>query len=225
MAFLNDITMYWDERYLTDDERIHLRITANYICDFYHRMLAGYKPAKTSRICIYLNTKHLSKPNYFGSICQINGHFEADKFFPGSKHEQYKYLADLVHESVFRTVGIFNWNDKPFVNAHETVCSSNFLFALDYPLKKSKDGKKCAQIIINKTELKTTISLSLTIENKTDKIELLKSRNSFWYDPAYSVAKAAKWLSNDKFGAFNQKNGKSLFYSLTENSVVSEWNK
>ena len=221
MAFLSDITMYWDE-YIPDDESTRLRTAANYICDFYHKMLADYKPPKTSRICIHLNAEHLNKQNYCGSICQINGRFEANKFFGNSKHEQYKYLVTVLHESLLRTAGIYNWNDKPFINAYEAVCSSGFLFALVYPSKKSRDRKKCAQISINKTETETIITLSLTIENKTDNIKLLESRNFYWYDPAYFIAKASKWLGNEKFGVFNQKNGKFLFYSLTENSVMCE---
>jgi len=185
-------------------------------------MLADYKPPKTSRICIHLNAEHLNKPIFFGSICQINGRFEADKFFGKSKYEQYKYLVTIIHKSILRTADIYSWNDEPFVNAYESVCSSGFQFALVYPSKKSRDRKKRAQISIDKTETKTIITLNLTIENRTDRIKLLESTNFYWYDPAYFIAKASKWLGNEKFGAFDQKNGKFLFYSLTENSIMRQ---
>lgn len=69
-APLYDITIYYNGNVIKDAPKDwDFRRTVNYIADFYHDRLNGYKPTKTGRICIHLGpTKNWDKPNYFGAI-------------------------------------------------------------------------------------------------------------------------------------------------------------
>ena len=56
-APLYDITIYYNGNVIKDaPEDWDFRRTANYIADFYHDRLNGYKPTKTGRICIHLDS-------------------------------------------------------------------------------------------------------------------------------------------------------------------------
>ncbi|HWV74944.1 MAG TPA: hypothetical protein VN040_24665 [Pseudosphingobacterium sp.] len=74
-APLQDITIYYFGTVIRDAPLDwDFRNTVNYIADFYHNSLNGYKPPKTGRICIHLGAyRNWDTPNYFGSICSFNG--------------------------------------------------------------------------------------------------------------------------------------------------------
>src|SRR6059036_3669881 len=99
-ALLQDITIYyWGTKQKdTSDKWLFGRI-CNFICDFYHRMLWGYKPPKTTRICTHLNNriKNFEEPGYNGSICAIAQGFDEEAFSHLSEKDKYKFLLDMIH--------------------------------------------------------------------------------------------------------------------------------
>lgn len=220
-APLYDITIYYDGKVIKDTPKDwDFRHTVNYIADFYHDRLNGYKPPKTGRICITLGpTKNWDKPNYFGSICNYDNIIDEAKYLSLSKKGKYKYILDILHSTISELADFYNWDKNIFNNAYNHIIENDFKFEKTYPEKKSKDRKNIGQVILTKTEEKSTLSVLITIGTSTRKEKLLEKRNWYWYDSSYDIAKLCKWIDNHSFGI--NKSGKCCYFRLVDNKVVN----
>lgn len=122
-APLCDITIYYDGQLIRDaPEDLDFRHTVNYISDFYHDRLNGYKPTKTGRICIHLGPKKKwNKPNYFGAICSYDNIIDEEKYLKLSKKEKYRYILEILHSTVIEMAEILKWNKLPFNNSYQHI--------------------------------------------------------------------------------------------------------
>lgn len=221
-APLYDITIYYNGNVIKDaPQDLNFWRKVNYIADFYHDRLNGYKPKKTGRICIHLGpTKNWDKPFYFGSICSYNNVIDENKYLSLSKMEKYKYILDILHSTVIEIADIYDWDKSVFNNAYKHMLESGFKFEKYYPEKKSKDRKQIGQIILVKTEEKATLFVSIWTGDATTKKVLLEKINWYWFDSTYNFAKSCKWLDNSSFGLY--KNGKNCYFSTDQNITISD---
>lgn len=221
-APLYDITIYYNGNVIKDaPEDWDFRRTANYIADFYHDRLNGYKPTKTGRICIHLDSiKNWDKPNYSGAICHYDNVIDEKKYLSLSKKGKYRYILEILNSTVLEIADIYNWDKAIFKNAYEHIIESDFKFEKYYPEKKSKDRKRIGQIILEKTEEKCTLWVSIKTGNSFRKEVLLEKRNWYWFDSTYNYAKNCKWLDNSSFGLY--KNGQNCYFSIDENKIISD---
>lgn len=221
-APLYDITIYYNGNVIKDAPKDwDFRRTVNYIADFYHDRLNGYKPTKTGRICIHLGpTKNWDKPNYFGAICSYDNVIDENKYLSLSKKEKYKYILEILHSTVIEIADIFNWEKSVFNDAYEHIIESDFKFEKYYPEKKSKDRKHIGQIILTKTEEKSTLFALIKTGDVTTKNVLLEKNNWYWFDSTYNFAKNCKWLDNSSFGVY--KNGKNCYFSTDQNRTIND---
>jgi len=222
-ASLGDITIYYDGTAIADNVvNVEFQITANYICDFYYKLLNGYKPTKTGRICITLNkAKVWDTPWYFGSICNVSWLIDEQKYLSSSKMDKYKYILELLHNACIHLAEIYDWDKAVFKNAYDKIYKQDFYFSLSYPEKKSRDRKKIAQAIIEKTDLITTLYLIVRIESNIEKIKLFEKKNWWWWDSAYVIAKNCRWLDNISFGICSNDSTQFAYYSITGKNVSS----
>jgi hypothetical protein len=220
-ASLYDITIYFGDTKQKDasDNWLFSR-AANFICDFYHQKLFGYKPPRTTRITIILTASESDyKPSFIGSICGIARLIDEDAFLRFSETDRYKFLLDLVHGSCMELAEQFGWNKEPFERAYREILESNFSFFVDYPKKQSKDRKKTAHVQVRKTESTSTLYLIFDLENETKKVRLFDKKNRFWSDIVYEMAKNAKWLDNFTFGVKATRSKRFGYYSLAKGDI------
>lgn len=222
-APLDDITIYYDGTAIADNgANAEFRITVNYICDFYYKLLNGYKPNKTGRICITLNKdKVWDDPWYFGSICNVSWLIDEQKYLNSSKPDKYKYILELVHNVCMHLAETYGWDKDVFKNAYDEIYKRRFHFSLSYPEKKSRDRKKIAKAIVEKTDLISTVHLVIQTDNGVEKIKLLEKKNWWWWDSAYVIAKRCKWLDNMSFGICSKDKTQLAYYSLADKNVSS----
>jgi hypothetical protein len=222
-APLYDITVYYDGTAIKDaPEDSEFRTTVNFICDFYHQLLRGYKPPNTSRICIHLNPIQSFTPGYFGSICSIPSTIDEHKFNRLNKQGQLEYLLHIVHEACLKAAGIFGWEKSVFENANKELRYLKFIFSFSYPTKLSRDRKKAAHVLIEKTLTTSCLSVIITNGENKEKVKLISKRNWFWYDSIYEFAKGAKWLDNTTFGVASKRRNKHAYYSITDKVVIGD---
>jgi hypothetical protein len=221
---LDDITIYYHGNLIKDEPFDNdFRRIANYVSDFYHSSLNGYKPPKTGRICIHF-THQLdnSVPKYFGSIRSHEKIIDEIKYLSLTKHEKHKYILELLHLAILEIASIDKWDKTVFENAYKIILENDFRFEKFYPEKKSLDRKYIAQPIVLKTEEKSILKISIKSEDLTANEILIEKRNWFWYDSIYNFAKACKWIDKNSFGIY--KGDKNCFYSLTEHRIVNDLN-
>ena len=219
---LQDITIYYRGSVIKDaPEDWNFRKKVNYIADFYHNRLNGYKPPKTGRICVHLGpTKDWDKPHYFGAICSYDNTIDESKYLGLTKLEKYKYILELLHQTIIELADIYGWDKSIFMSAYNYILESDFKFEKSYPEKKSKDRKHIAQIILIKTEDKSSLLVQMKTNDIINKQVLLEKNNWYWFDSSYDMAKTCKWLDNLSFGLY--KNGKNCYYSLESNKIISD---
>ena len=219
-APLHDITIYYYGKGINDR---YFRRTANYIADFYHDRLNGYKPSRTGRICIELGSiKKRQKPDYFGSICSYDNIIDEQKYLSLPKEGKYKYILDLLHSTVSEISALYNWEQTVFDKAYKEIIESEFKFEKFYPEKKSKDRKHTAQIILTKTEEKSILNIIVIGAGFTKNEILLEKRNWYWHDSIYKLAKSSKWFDNSSFGL--RKDGKNCYFSIDDNKIFNDLN-
>lgn len=221
-APLHDITIYYNGSVIKDaPQDLDFRRIVNYIADFYHDRLNGYKPTKTGRICIHLGpTKNWDKPNYFGAICSYDNIIDENKYLSLSKKEKYKYILEILHSTVIEIANIYNWDKSVFNKAYEHIIESDFKFEKYYPEKKSKNRKHIGQVILTKTEEKSKLSIVIKTGDSTSTEVLLEKANLYWFDSSYNFAKKCKWIDNSSFGLY--KNGKNCYFSIEQNGIIND---
>lgn len=222
MRPLDDITVYYHGSKIPSlNIDVDFRYQANYICDFYHRMLGGYKPPKTSRICIHLNEElQWSKPNYCGSICSVTNTIDHGKFLTLQPSEQYSCILDIVHNSCLALANRYSWDEVVFQAAYEQIRKMNFQFTINYPAKKSKDGEMSAHIQIEKTERKSWLHLVFNGPTVTKKITVVEKQNRFCYDGVYKLANNSKWFDQATFGVYKKDINQFICYSLLKDALT-----
>lgn len=125
-----------------------------------------------------------------------------------------------MHSTVIEIADIYNWDKSVFNKAYEHIIESDFKFEKYYPEKKSKDRKQIGQIILVKTEEKSTLLVSVKTGNSIIREVLLEKSNWYWFDSTYNFAKNCKWLDNSSFGLY--KNGQNCYFSTDQNRIVSD---
>lgn len=89
----------------------------------------------------------------------------------------------------------------------------------------SRDKKKVAKLIIEKTETLTSLYLDITIKGVVaPKIKLFDKKNTWWYDCTYILLRHNKWLDIDRFG-ISYKGVIEIWYSIEENEITFYENK
>jgi hypothetical protein len=221
-APLYDITIYYSGQALKNTcNGFDFIRAANFIADFYHDSLNGYKPLKTGRICIHLGpTKTWAKPFHFGAICTYASIINETIYLGLTKQEKYNYILNLLHSTIIEIADIYNWDKTIFEHSYKHIIESDFIFEKKYPSKKSKDRKTVAQLVLTKTEEKSIISASINIEGQTKKVILLDKRNRFCDDVIYSLAKGSKWFDNNLFGVC--KGEKNCYLSIINDQVTND---
>lgn len=216
-APLYDITIYYNGTKIKDaPEDLSFRNIVNYIADFYHDKLDRYKPKKTGRICVHLGTEiQWNEPNYFGSICHISNIIDEDKFLNFIKKEdKFKYILELLHETILIASRHLNWDDSKFINSYNQILQSDFKFRKEYKLKKSKSRKKSAYAIIEKDDQKAKLIFKINKEKDSSEIEVIEKMNLFWYDQTYKIAQESKWINENTFGYISKDKSSFAYYNL-----------
>jgi hypothetical protein len=214
---LTDITVYCDEE---KEPWTEFRFEVNYISDFYHNRLDGYKPPKTARICLQLRDKAVfEKPNYFGAICSYEITFDLNKYKAiADKLDRYKFMLDLIHKAIIEMSDILKWDKGVFIKSYNSIIRDNFQFIKEYPTKTSRDKKNFGQVTIEKTEKVTVLKLKIK-NGQTLETKLLEKKNWYWFDSGYEMADKMKWIDKDNFGYKSKKGERELYFSLVDKSV------
>ncbi len=220
---LTDITIYSSGSKILDAPKDWtFRRRANFISDYYHHLLEGYKPPRTARICILLNFE-LGNAGLVrdGALCSFNTTMNEDEYLKQSQVGQYRVLLDLVHSSCVEAGSIEGWNLEIFTTAYKKILDSGFAFRQEYPRKKSRDRKNTAMAILEKNEEKARVLLEIQTPTKLHQQQIIEKRNWFWFDSTYEIARECKWIDNDSFG-WKAKGAKNhSYYSVSSETVKS----
>lgn len=219
-----DITLYAETPHLVGTKE-YLEDTSlqNYICDLYGVCMHGYKPPYVTRICIqtaYFNIWDRTWKT--GSLISAAAYFQYDEYSILNTFEKFKYILELVHNTILALCLEYKWNKNVFEKAYEEVLTNNFEYKIKFESKLSKDRKKTANIILTKTIYTTSVSIYLESEGKKSVIKLFEKKNWFWYDSANKLSRNNKWFDNDKFGLFYKPLAWCCWYSIKGNSVTFE---
>lgn len=217
MSRLTDITIYFDEKSPWTEFRLEL----NYICDKYHNRLDGYKPPKTSRICLNLRDKKVIKePVFIGAICQYDIEFDFEQFNTVTeKLARYRLILGHLHKTILEIGDFLSWDQTIFTKSYQSIIDDDFEFIKVYPARTSQDKMKIGQVVIEKTETKTV--LKVRIENgQTFETDLIDKKNWFWFDTGYQLADQIKWIDQNSFGYRSVTEDKVVYYSVSERKVI-----
>ncbi|MGN6417377.1 MAG: hypothetical protein ACTHMC_07795 [Pseudobacter sp.] len=216
-APFTDITLYGPTRYPREDPR-HAEETAlaNYVSDLYVWNMNGYKPVGATRICIQPAFYGIWKgPNKLGSVVSVATEFNHDQYEAADKTGRYHYVLELIHKVMLELSDEYNWDKSVFENAYNSVIRENFRFAVNYPVKHSKDRKKKGCLRIEKTETIASLFVHIETENGNIDIKIFDKKNFHWDDATYQFAKNQKWFNNDAFG-FSWSNATIVVYYSIE---------
>lgn len=221
-ATLQDITIYHEGKTIIDaplDWRF--RAKANFIADFYHDRLNGYKPPKTGRICVrFVERSSCQNSCYFGSICTSEITIDADGYLNSNEDQKNKYILDLLHRAILILANTYGWEKKHFEDAYEHIIQSDFQFIKEYPSKQSPARKYIACVVLEKTETQAILRVLIKGEKEISKVLLVK-RNWYWWDSTYQLAKQCKWLDKYSFGI--AKAGKKCCLSVVGGEVTNDF--
>ena len=225
-----DITIYYSDRKTLDFDSLnnpnHFRQTVNFICDFYHQLLNGYKPSKTSRLCIHFTNRFsdiLDKPSYFGSICSAWCYFEEEKFSEVSVKVGLKYVLDLLHTSVITVADLMGWEKSVFQNAYQDIINADFFFQKVYPSKSNRIKSHVGRVILEKDIFTSKIYFAVSDNTKTVKELALVRDNAGCLDSSYSTCKRVKWLNKTSYGLeFKTNTTQKAYYSTELNKMCFE---
>ena len=192
----------------------------NFVSDLYVQNMNGYKPPKTSRITIQPAFHEIWKRTWkTGSIVAIAPFFSLDKYLSFDKKGKMKYILDLIQNATLTLSNEYGWDKTVFENAYQQVLESDFVFKIASATKQSRDKKKLAKLIIEKTE--TITSVYINIQNGSSSItrKLFDKKNEWWYDCIYILARHTKWLDKESFGINYGKGKIEVLYSLEKDEV------
>ncbi len=217
-----DITLYAPTELKVGTPEFNNEVSLqNFVSDLYVQKMYGYKPPKTSRVTLqpaYHEIWNRTWKN--GSIISIAPYFNYNEYKNLDKKSKYHYILDIVHNSMMKLSEEYSWNKMIFEKAYQEILESDFLFRIEYPIKISRDKKKTANLVIEKTETISSIYLNIKVNELLSQVKLFDKKNTFWYDGIYSFAKNSKWFDSDSFGINYKKKKTQIIYSIKENKVT-----
>jgi hypothetical protein len=220
----SDITLYAETRYKNDTpEYWEETALQNYISDLYISKMYGYKPPKTTRVTInpaYHKIWNRTWAN--GSLKSIAPEFIYEKYLNLDKRGKYQYVLDIIHSCMLQLSDEYKWDKPVFERAYKEVLDNNFQFKIEYPSKTSRDKKKSAELYVQKTDLESSLYVTISMENTVETVKLFDKRNWWWYDSVYKLVKNNKWFDNDRFGIYHKPSNLAIWYSLKDRKVVFE---
>lgn len=194
----------------------------NYVADFYHRSLDGYKPPKTVKINIYLAEENpYEEPWYHGSVCTFGSQIDEKTYLTLDTDQKQRYILDTLHATLMKLAVLQQWDQSIFEQANRKIVESQLHFQQVYPAKLSQDKKYTAQAVLDKTPEKSRISIHLSHQGTVKKVPLLEKQNEFCHDPAYWIAQNSKWINRRTFGFMDTDKNRYWYYSLQEGKVCS----
>lgn len=220
-ARFSDITLYTETPHHTGTpEHREDRYIQNYISDLYMQKMHGYKPPKTTRITIQPAYHEIWNRTWkTGSIVAIAPYFSYPEYAALDKKGKYRYILDLIQRATIPLSEEYGWDKSVFETAYKEVLEADFRFRIEYPPKQSRDRKKTASLIVEKTETTTSVSICININGEKIERKLFEKPNTFWYDCVYFLSGFSKWLNTDKFGIFFRNGMIECWYSIEEDKV------
>ncbi|MBP9102860.1 MAG: hypothetical protein KBF82_03270 [Chitinophagaceae bacterium] len=220
-APFNDISLYLPTPHIVGTPGYYEQVSLeNFVSDLYVQKMNGYKPPKTSRITIqpaFHDTWNRTWKT--GSIVATAPYFNYDEYAALNTKEKYKHILDLIQSATIPLSEEYGWDKEVFENAYKKVLDSDFQFKIDYPIKKSRDRKKAAKLIIEKTETVTSVFVDIECNGSSNTHKLFDKKNAWWYDCTYILARHNKWFDKDRFGIGYNKGKIELWYSLENDKV------
>jgi hypothetical protein len=217
----SDITLYIPSPHAngTPESRAETGLF-NFVSDLYVQHMNGYKPPRATRVTI--------QPAYygvwdrvwkFGSIFAVALPFNRKEFESLDRMGKYRYILDMI-QTAMTTIGKEQgWENAVFVSAYQAVIEGQFIFAIDYDAKTSKDRKKTGYFRIEKTQTVSSGYVIIHEGESTRKVKLFDKRNWYWSDGIYLLPKCAKWADWDRFGINYGKGALEIWYSLSQDNV------
>jgi len=221
MARLTDITLY-DLFHPAEGQRTFQQ-RANYVGELYLQGMGDYKPPKTSRITIDLVSEH--RPPYayrVGSIVQTAQPVDTPWYDGLSDSEKLHFLLDRVHNAMAYLGRAFGWDAAVLAHAYERATAGGLVFRVEYPEMATRDGKRRARLLLEKTVTTTRLSACIAADGQHVQALLYQGPNWGPYDPVYAVAKHGKWLTRDTFGVRTARPECRVWYALPEGQVCQE---
>jgi len=218
----SDITLYTPTPHKsTTPEYWEQTSLENFVSDLYVQKMNGYKPPNTTRITIQPGFHDIWKRTWKnGSIIAIAPYYDYNEYATLDKRGKYQYILDLIQVATLQLSEEYKWDKTVFENAYKDVIECGFKFKINYPSKMTRDKKKSANIIIEKTEIITSVYASIGVDSSPLKIKLLDKQNEWWYDYVYILARYSKWFDRDRFGIGYRKGRIDIWYSIEKNEVA-----
>lgn len=194
---------------------------ANFVSDLYVQKMNGYKPPKTSRITVQPSFHDIWTQTWKnGSIVAIAPYYNHDEYVAQDKKGRYLYILDLIQRSTIPLSEEYSWDRSVFENAYQEVLKSDFKFHIEYRSKQSRDRKKVARLVIEKTETITSVYVNIEVGGSLIVKKLFDKKNVWWYDSAYFLARFNRWFDTDRFGIGYRKKQIEIWYSIERDEVA-----
>lgn len=221
-APFSDITLYIPTVLSSGTaEYVEERSLLNYISDLYVQKMYGYKPPKTSRICVQPDFHgKWKKPWKFGSIANVAPPYNYEEYTACNRKGKYMYALDCIQRATLELTEEFNWDKSVFETAYQEVLECDFKFRIEYPGKQTRDKKKSGKLFIEKTETITSVLVNIESNGSIIAKKLFDKKNEWWYDSAYILARFSKWIDSDKFGIDYRKGRIESWYSIKQDKVM-----
>lgn len=220
-ATFSDITLYTQAaNTIGTPEYLEQISLQNFVSDLYVQNMNGYKPPKTSRITIQTDFHETWNRTWkTGSVVSIAPFFSLNTYLSLDKRGKYKYTLDLIQSATLPLSDEYGWDKSIFENAYRKVLESDFIFKIDFPSKQSRDKKKAANLLVEKTETITTVYIKIKASNGVITKKLFDKKNQWWYDCVYILARHSKWFDTERFGIGYGKGKIGVWYSLEKDEV------
>jgi hypothetical protein len=220
-APFSDITLYTQTaNAVGTPEYIEQVSLQNFVSDLYVQNMNGYKPPKTSRITIQPAFHNIWNRTWkTGSIIAIAPFFSLDTYLSLDKKGKLKYTLDLIQSATLPLSDEYGWDKNVFENAYNKVLESDFTFKIDFPTKQSRDKKKTANLVVEKTETITSVYVKIKTGDSVITKKLFDKKNLWSYDCIYILARHNKWFDTGRFGIAYGKGKIDIWYSLDKNQV------
>ena len=217
----SDITLYLTTPHKVGTKEYYDQVSLeNFISDLYVQKMNGYKPPKTSRINLQPAFHTIWNRTWKnGSIVDIALYFSYDEYVGLDTKGKYKHILDLIQSATIPLSDEYGWDKAVFENAYKHILETNFKFKINYPTKQSRDKKKVANLIIEKTETVTSVYVSIECNGSSNTHKLFDKKNAWWYDCIYILARHDKWFDTDRFGIGYGKGKIEVWYSLENDKV------
>ncbi len=218
----SDITLYTPIPFkVCTPEYLEETSLINFVSDLYVQSMNGYKPPQATRVTLQPAYHGIWDRTWkIGSIFSIAPLFEREVYVALEKKVKYQYILEIIQSSMLQLSEEYMWDKEVFKRAYKDILDKEFSFNVEYPYKRSRDKKKRAKLLIEKTERITTVLVVIETEDKSVRQILFSKKNWYWYDSAYQMVKRCKWFDNNRFGIQIETLNFSVWFSLSENKVL-----